>query len=307
MSIPAWGQDIELARQRGPYYVGEPVVVQIDARGFAPGDQVSCRLQGDPPSGVKVQGPQMGQSSRSYTQIINGRMTTNESVDFQFSFVITAEQEGEYTIGPFEVTYGGGSKIVEATSLQFSKLANDPDMQIACSLPRDSLYVGQEVPLTVRWSFAGELAAVQYAFANLQIHSPLFDQFTFNVAPRTSRTALTIGTARGDIEVDAEATQEDQNGKRCVVVTGTLSLQADTPGKFENIPITCRTKKVTQWGRDLFGDLTARGSAGSGDRRTAELRGQANPAGRSATFVCRRCGQLVLGRSSGQPLGGARG
>lgn len=261
LSSLALGQDFELARQRGPYYVGEPFVVQVHARGFAAGDQVSCRLQGDPPRGVTVRGPQVGQSSRSYTQIINGRMTTRESVDFQFSFVITAEREGEFTLGPFEVTYGGESRILEGTSLQIGKLENDPDMRIACSLPRDSMYVGQEVPLTVRWSFAGELTAVQYAFANLQIQSPLFEQFAFKTAPRTSRTALTIATAKGDMEVDADVTQEDQNGKRYVVVTGTLYLQADTPGKFEDIPITCRTKKVTQWGRDFFGDRTARGTA----------------------------------------------
>ena len=175
-------QDIQLARQRGPYYVGEPVVVQIVASGFEPGDQVSCRLQGEPPPGITLQGPQVGQSSQSFTQIINGRMTSTESVDYRFSFVVTADREGEYNIGPFEVTYGREVKTIEGTSFQFGKLENDPDMQIAFSLPQSSVYVGQEIPLTIRWSFAGELATVQYAFANLQIRSPLFDQFTFQGA-----------------------------------------------------------------------------------------------------------------------------
>ncbi len=251
-------QNIQLVRQRGPYYVGEPVVVQIVASGFEPAAQPTCRLKGEPPSGVTLQGPQLSQSSRSFTQIINGQISSSESVDYRFSFVVTADREGEYDIGPFEVVYQGVTKQVEGTTFQFGKLENDPDMQIAFSLPQDSVYVGQEVPVTIRWSFAGEMAAVQYAFSNLQIRSPLFDQFTFKEQPRQSRTALTIATAKGGMEVDAEVTQEERDGRRCVTVSGSLTLVPDTPGKYAAMPISCRTKKVTQWGRDLFGDLTAR-------------------------------------------------
>jgi len=37
-----------------------------------------------------------------------------------------------------------------------------------------------------------------------------------------------------------------------------VTLVPDTPGKYDAIPITCRTKKVTQWGRSFFGERTAR-------------------------------------------------
>jgi hypothetical protein len=279
-------QDIQLAWQRGPYYVGEPVVVQVVASGFEPAEQVSCRLQGEPPSGITLQGPQVGQSSQSFTRIINGRVTSNESVDYRFSFVVTADREGEYAIGPFEVTFGGNVKTVAGTSFQFGKLESDPDMQIAFSLPQSSVYVGQEIPLTIRWSFVGELASVQYAFSNLQIRSPLFDQFTFREQPRKTRTALTIATAKGGMEVDAEVTQEEQGGRRFVVVTGTLVMIPDTPGKFNSISITCRTKKATQLGRDLFGDVVARGSASAlaaGTPLTFEVK-PIPSAGRPASF-----------------------
>jgi len=78
-------------------------------------------------------------------------------------------------------------------------------MQIALSVSRKSVYVGQEVPVTVRWSFfADDMTAVQYAFSNLQIRSPLFDQFTFKDQPQQSRTSLIIATAKGGMEVDCE-------------------------------------------------------------------------------------------------------
>ncbi|MHB8954336.1 MAG: BatD family protein [Pirellulaceae bacterium] len=252
-------QDIQLARQRGPYYVEEPVVVQIVASQCAPGVQVGCRLQGEPPADVSVEGPQVSQSSQSFMQILNGQITRNESVDYRFSFVVIAQREGEYHIGPFEVTYGNEVKTVEGTSFQFGTLENDPDMQIACSLPQNSFYVGQEIPLTIRWSFAGELPAVQHAYAKLQVRSPLFDQFNFKEQPRTSRTALIIATAKGGMEVDAEVTQEKRDGRGYFVVTGKVIMLLDSPGKFDSIPITCRTEKVTQWGgRHLFGDPVPR-------------------------------------------------
>lgn len=266
LSLACWthaaAQEIHFARQRGPYYVGEPVVIQILVNGLEPGDQPTCRLQGDPPAGITLQGPQVSQSSRSFTQIINGRVSRTESIDYRFSFVVTADREGEYTIGPFEMVYRQTTREVEGAAFQFGQLENDPDMQIALTLPKAAVYVGEEVPVTVRWSFfADEMPAVQYAFSNLQIRSPLFDQFTFQDPPRQSRTALTIATAKGGLEIDAEVTQEEQGGRRCVTVSGTLTLVPDTPGKHEQIPITCRTKKVTQWGRSLFGDLTARNDA----------------------------------------------
>lgn len=250
-------QEIQLARPRGPYYVGEPVVVQVQAQGFEAGEQVSCRLQGDPPPGITIQGPQVGQSSQSFTQIINGRMTSSETVNYRFSFLITADREGEFLVGPFEVTTGSGPRIIEGASFQFTNLQDDPDMQIAFSLARKSVYVGQEIPVTVRWSFSGDNRELQYAYSNLQIRSPLFDQFTFKDQPRQRRNALVIATAKGGLEVDAQVTQETRDDKTFVVVTAELTLVADAPGDYNSIPITCRTKRVTEWGRDLFGDLVA--------------------------------------------------
>lgn len=250
-------QEIQLARPRGPYYVGEGVVVQVQAQGFEAGEQVSCRLQGAPPAGITIEGPQVGQSSQSYTQIINGRMTSSETVNYRFSFLVTADREGEFLIGPFEVTTSGGPRIIEGVSFQFTNLQNDPDMEIAFSMPRKSVYVGQEIPVTVRWSFSGDNRELQYAYSNLQIRSPLFDQFTFKEQPRQLRTALVIATAKGGMEVDAKVTKEERADKTFVVVTAELILVADTPGDYNSIPITCRTKRVTEWGRDLFGDLVA--------------------------------------------------
>lgn len=256
-------QNIQFASQQGPYYVGEPVLVQVAATGFNQADDVVCKLIGDVPDGVAIEGPQIGRSSSSYMQIINGRVSQRDSIDYRFSFVVTANREDSFEIGPFEIVTNGKSETVKGGEFRFRKLAADPNMEIEFSIGRDAVYVGEKVPVSIRWAFAGEIDEAQYAFSNLQIRSPLFDQFSFLDKPRTTRTTLTLATAKGGVEVDGVVTQESKNGKSLIVVTGERTLVADSTGTFESVPITCRTKKVTRWGRDLFGDRVARASAPS--------------------------------------------
>ncbi len=257
----ASAQRSQFAAQRGPYYVGEPVVVQVAIEGVDSNVDVTCQLKDEAPAGLTIQGPQVGRSVRSFTQIINGRMSSHESINYQFGFVVTADKEGTYTVGPFLLTVNGKPREVAGGIFSFGTLENDPDMQIEVTLPQASVYVGQEVPVTIRWSFAGDLDAVRYAYSHLQIRSPMFDQFSFrDVQPRT-RTTLTIATANGGIEIDAQVNQEKVGGRDFITVTGTRMMIPDSPGRFPKIPVTCRTQKVTQWGRSLFGDPVPRSRA----------------------------------------------
>ncbi len=236
-------------------------MLQVSVTGVEGSVKVDCQLKGKAPDGLTVEGPQVNHSTQRFMQRLNGRITRSETINYQFSFAATASREGDFMVGPFEVTYDGKSHEVTGEIIQFGKLDNDPDMQIAFSLPRQSIYVGQEVPLSIRWSFAGDIDTVRHAFANLQIRSPLFDQFPFRDVPPTTRTTLTIATAKGGVEIDADVSQEKVDGRDFIVVTGTRTLLPDTPGQYSSIPITCRTRKVTQWGRDLFGDSRPRRDA----------------------------------------------
>jgi hypothetical protein len=231
------------------------MVVQIQVNGVQAEQDVACRLnQAVLPEGIRVEGPQVGQSKSSFTQIINGRITSRESVSFKYNFQITAEQPGLVTIGPFSVEIDSKSESVEGVEVEFEELQEDPDMNLELSLPRENIYIGEQVPLTIRWLFSGDRDGLQYAFSNLQIRSPLFEQLTFVDAEVNSRTTLSIVTAQGVVELDASVGQEQVNGRNYVVVTGQRLFIAESPGDFANIPASCRTQRVTRWGRDIFGD-----------------------------------------------------
>ena len=253
-SVPALAQQIRFAAQRGPYYVGDPVMLQVNISGVDSSVDVTCQLKGDPPEGLTIQGPQMGRSVRSFTQIINGKMSRHESIDYNFRFVVTASREADYIVGPFEVTANGQRQEIEGDLFRFGKLQNDPDMRIEVTVPQETAYVGQQVPVTIRWSFAGDTKALQHAFSNLQIRSPFFDQFPFNDDPPRTRTTLSLMMAKGGVEVDAEVSQVNVDGRDFAAVTGTRTMVPDRAGQFADIPVTCRTQKVTRWGRNFVGD-----------------------------------------------------
>ena len=208
--------------------------------------------------------------TQSFTQMINGKLSSSESVDYHFSFVVTADREGEYNIGPFEIVYQGVTKQVKGADGSIRQAGKQSRYPVAARYRRiRSMWAGSACD---NWLvLAGEMAAVQYAFSNLQIRSPLFDQFTFKEQPRQSRTALTIATAKGDMEVDAEVTEEGTGRAPLCHGVRLVYAGAGTPGKYASISISCRTKKGHAMGAGLFGDLTAlRQHPGAGGRDAGE-------------------------------------
>ncbi len=253
-------QDIRIAKQRGPYYVAEPMVIQIQVNGLQEGQEVQCQLDDRQLDGISVDGPQIGQSTNSFTQIINGRISSSETVNMKFNFTVTSSKAGQATIGPFTVDVDGKRQALEGVDVEFGQLEEDPDMHLEVSLPRKKIFVGEKVPLTIRWLFSGDRNSLQYAFSNLQIRSPLFEQFDFDDAQPTTRTTLSIATAQGLVDIDADVSQVQRDGTDYVAITGQRTLIAANPGEIKDVRVTSRTQRVTQWGRDFFGDSRPRDS-----------------------------------------------
>jgi hypothetical protein len=249
----ASAQQIQLLIQEQPFYVGEPVVMQIVAK-FNDDKPAVCRLVGTPPQHVQVQGPEVSKAEGSYTQIINGRIRSERTITYRYSFVLNSSKTGAVSIGPFEVEHDGETSTLAGASLNFEQLDSDSDMRIDVSLGTRTMYVGQRVPVTIRWSFAPESSdALQYAFQNLQIRSPLFDRFEFEDAKRTSRIGLRIATAKGPVEVDAKESQEVIDGRTVVALEAQRTMIASSVGEFRDISVSCRTVRGSQWRRSFFG------------------------------------------------------
>lgn len=253
-----WSQDVELAKSRGPYYVGEPVVVQISVSSSGDSQDINCRYDGESIGAISISEPNVSTSRQQSMQIINGRVSQSESVDYRFSFQITALQAGSFEVGPFIVSINGKEQTVRGTSFDFQRLADDPDMELVLELSKQKIYAGERVPLKITWAFAGSIEEVQHAFSRLQIRSPLFEQFEFRDQPARTNTTLRIETASSDIEIDAQVTQEKRNGRDYVVVIGERILLAERTGVYKDMVVSCRTERVTGWSRSFFGDIRPR-------------------------------------------------
>lgn len=254
----ASGQEATLRQSEGPHYVGEPVIVQVALSSYEGDEEVSASYAGDDDR-IKVTGPTVSQGSRSMMSSFNGQFTSKVYKDYKFNFQVTSNVEEGIEVGPFKLKVGERETVVGSRFFRFEKVSTDPDQELKITLERDSIFVGEEMPLNIEWTFAGDLNELDYVFGNLDIRSPIFDDFQFKDLQEGKRNRLSINTAAGKLEIEADATQGELNGKRAIRVAASRMLIAERPGKYEDIVSSCRTKRVTRWKRDFFGSVAAAG------------------------------------------------
>lgn len=246
----------QLQIQRGPYYVGEAVTVQVTVQisDASEDEQPTCVWSGSPQADLQVEGPSVSPQFSSRTTVVFGRVETKTSATYRFTFAVTSSQPGEKLIGPFEVTIDGKTSETDSFTIAFEALAADPDMHIELDADFERIYVGQRIPAVIRWSFSGNQQALQTAFRNLEIRSPIFEEFDLEIPTTRTQQTLSIATPTGNTEIDATAKQIESDGEAVVVVEGKLNLVARQPKKFENVPFNCRTQRLIRVQRSFFGD-----------------------------------------------------
>lgn len=252
-------QEISIAKSRPPYYAGEPVLVQISVELEGDSQDVDCSLDGPVPEDVDVVGPNPSKSSRQFMQIINGRMTQSQTVTYSFTFQVTASQPGSVSVGPFVVTVDGKEQKLRAATFEFEQIESDPDIEIKLEIDDEKIYVGEQVPVKLSWVYSGDLGELRYVFQRLRIRSSFFDQFDFRDDPLpNAKATLLIETAQDDIELPASLESQSGDNEERVIVTATRTLLPEQVGEYENLLVTCRTERVTSWGRDIFGSVRPR-------------------------------------------------
>lgn len=108
----------------------------------------------------------------------------------RIDYMVTADRPGEYQVGPFLIRQGNKQARVDALPMVFEDVPQDPEMRIRLVLPDRPLYPDERVPVKIEWWYAGNMDNI----LNLNIHSPLFDQFRFapdaewNRHPRACRS-----------------------------------------------------------------------------------------------------------------------
>ena len=248
----AIAQDVQVAVQDPPYYVGEPALVRLAVRGFEERPEPTCDVPTSSPdlrARIASIQPNVSRSMKIATDPATGRQNVEESVSvvYVIDFHVSADTPGEYVLGPFEITQGSKKLQAKSVTLKFQDVPLDPDMRVRLLLPEKPIYPDQRVPVTVEWWYAGDFEAIH----KLQIHSPLFDLFTFAPDPEPDRrtNTLPIDTEEGKLNLPAQVRRETADGRTFTVLSAKRTLIPSRAGSVELKPITATLRKVTQWAR----------------------------------------------------------
>ncbi len=248
-SVPSMAQQAVVAVQRGPHYLGEPVLVRVSADGFDEEPQPTCQ-PGPLPAGVSLKEIGVRPSVTSVTQVINGKMTSYRNVVFQFDYHLVANRPGEIRLPSFKVTQNQRVVTTKQLALRVQQIPTAKDMKVALVLPSHPVYPGERVRVRIEWWYAGNLNEVR----DLTFRSPLFDQFTFITDPvDRNEMFLPVETEKGTLRLKAKMDKRKLDGREFTVVTATPLMVVSQPGEYEIKPISATMNRVTRWRRDVFG------------------------------------------------------
>lgn len=248
----ALGQRARVQWQQPPHYIGDSIVVRVTAEQFD-GDTPPKCVPGPMPDGFTIFLVDVNQSRSQTIQNINGKRSIFSMVKHQYDFHLIVDRSGNDQIPPFTITQGQRTAKTKPFKLHFSDAPIDSNMRIALGIPSGPLYAGQRVPVTIEWSYAGD---INHILGNrLSIRSRIFDQFRFKDEPMgQGNERLPILTARGEVRLKAEVTNRVLDGRQFVVYTAKRLMYLDQPAEHDLPAIRANVDKVKRWRRNMFGD-----------------------------------------------------
>lgn len=255
MPNTAYGQQARIAIDRGPHHVGIPMTIEITAEGFRAGTTPSCTPP-EPPPGLVLKSLGQRPSSRSFSIQINGRVQRSEN-SYTFLYIALADSAGTFKIGPFSVEQGKETKKTQPLTVHFNEVVLDPNMHVGIEMPPSPYYIGQRIPITVEWWYAGDFDELSYE--TLSIRSPLFDMFRFEDTPQRTGNQLPLETNDGKIAVNADVAERTRNGRKFLVVSAQRTMHIDQNVSGTAIPVHATAQIVTRWQRDFFGGRSPAG------------------------------------------------
>ncbi len=280
---------VKVAMQDSPFYVGEPAVIQFTVEGLDEQPEPTCELgnaSGKSEPGIRGVVSSVNPSVMSQIVQRNGQLFQSRRVTHQINYQVTAEQSGDFEVGPFLIKQGGKETSVEPISMSFRPVPLDPSMQIRLMLPDTPLYPDQRVPVGIEWWYGAETDKI----LSLSIYTPLFDQFRFGPDEQPTRrsVALPVETKAGRLALLASTREEPLDGKRMTVFSAQRTLIPQRPGEYTLAPISVTLRRATGWARPRAADDDDFGFGGSFFREFMEER--------------RRPSKIELIRAVGEPL-----
>ena len=248
----AQAQELRLQTSDPPFFVGEPVDLQLVVSGFAREPQPEVSVESPPGGTLELLG--MSPNVRSSITVVNGRITRHETVQFVFRYRFIARAAGAHEVGPFRVEQGQLEAGAGAVTLQVAAVPPSEQIRLRLVLPETPIYPGQRVRLGIEWWIATQLREQLHDY---RIRSPLFDRsdaFRFlDPEPGSAAAELSLETAAGKVTLPAEVRSQSIAGEEFLVVAAERTMVPLKTGTFDFEAALVVVDIVTRWRPDLFG------------------------------------------------------
>jgi hypothetical protein len=255
LAATAAAQTVSVQSTPAPYYAGEPIEIHVVVEGFEE-DPAPSVVVASPPRGKLIASGVHPSVSTSIT-IIDGKMQRTKDVTFTFVYQLEVAEPGSIEIGPFAVTQGSTSVTSRKLRLDLEALPSSDQMAVELTFPDTPVYVGERVPITLRFWLTGRLKENLHQYALRVPFFGLTETFQFLEPPDAAGTTkVEIQTPNGPLSAMGSAREETRGQETYLVVEIRRIVVPLRAGSLEIPPATLDVEEGVRFRRDLFGGRT---------------------------------------------------
>lgn len=256
IALSAWAtavaaQQVEVQAEGGPHYVDVPVQIQIVADGFE--EQPTPKVVPPEPTGGTLEFQGVSPQVSSSIVIINGNMRQSKEVKFVYRYAFLANAPGDVQIGPFRVSQGSQEHQTRPFALHVASVPSSDRLAVELVLPNRRIYVGERVPVTLRFEIAQGL---RQHLEGYTLRVPFFDMsegFQFLDDPAANGTKVTIDTRAGQLQLVGRAETRNEGGRKFLEISVERTAVPLRAGTVQIPAASVVADEGTRYQRDLFG------------------------------------------------------
>ena len=243
-------QTARLQLERGPYYAGESMRLQLSVVGFD--DVPTPKLDFDPVDGARINVTGTSPSVSESINIVNGEMSRRREVKHVFELQLLAERPGPLLLPPMRLTQGRKRAESAPLQLQVQALPTHSEISVELRLPERPLYVGERAPVTIRMRLPDSM---QRNLESYTLRVPLFDaggRFHFIDSSEPGDVQLRVALASGELALPAQVAEEQSQGRRYMVFSAERTLIPLEVGRQQIPAASLTASEGVAFQRDFF-------------------------------------------------------
>lgn len=251
----AAAQQIDLQVTRGPHYVDVPIEIRIVADGFE--EEPAPEASAPEPEAGTLELLDVSPQVKSSVVITGGRVRQSKEVSFVYRYLFLASAPGDVELGPFRVSQGDVVRATRVLALSIQSVPASDRVAVELSLPEKRIYVGERVPIELRFSLEEELRDHLESYT---LRVPFFDMtesFQFLDDPAAEGTRLIVSTHAGELELRGRAATRREGGQQFLDVTVSRTAVPLRSGAVRIPAASIVADEGTRYRRDLFGSRIA--------------------------------------------------